>query len=79
MRPVEVLEQIVMIVILLAWVAWVAGLLPMPWVRDVLYYASPPPLLAILIVRLLRYRAALREAEAIAQQRGRADGPLKMK
>jgi len=79
MRPVEVLEQCVMIAILLAWVAWVAGLLPMPWVRDVLYYGTPPPLVAILVVRVLRYRAALREAEAIAQQRGRADGPFRMK
>ncbi|MBM3476055.1 MAG: hypothetical protein FJX75_22525 [Armatimonadetes bacterium] len=79
MRPVEVVEQCVMIAILLAWLVWAIGLVPMPWFRDVLYFATPPPLILILVLRVLRYRQAVREAESIAEQRGRADGPFKMK
>ena len=79
MRPVELVEQSVMIAILLAWLAWIIGFVPMPWFRDVLYFVTPPPLIFILIVRLLRYRQAVREAESTAEHRGRADGPYKMK
>lgn len=73
MRPVELAEQLVMIAIVLAWLAWILGFVPMPWFRDVLYYGSPPPLIAILIVRLVRYRQALREAESVAEQRSKLD------
>jgi len=79
MRPLELTEQLVMILILLAWVAWIIGLVTVPWFRDVLYFATPPPLIIILVLRVLRYRQAVREAEAMAEQRGRADGPLRMK
>jgi hypothetical protein len=79
MRPAEVVEQVVMIAILLAWLVWALGFVPVPWFRDVLYFGTPPPLILILILRVLRYRQAVREAESIAEQRGRADGPLKMK
>jgi hypothetical protein len=44
----------------------------------VLYYATPPPLIVILVLRLLRYRQAVREAESVAEQRGRMGGPFPM-
>ena len=79
MRPLELAEQLVMILILLAWLAWVIGLVTVPWFRDALYYGTPLPLIIITVLRVLRYRQAVREAEAVAEQRGRADGPLRMK
>jgi hypothetical protein len=79
MRPLEIVEQIVMIAILLAWVVWVLGLVPMPWFTQVLYFGTPPPLIVIFILRVQRYRQALRDAEAMAEQRGRFGGPSPMK
>ena len=73
MRPVEWIEQIVMILVLIAWIPWIFGLVSSEPYRMVLYYGSPIPLLIILVNRLLRYRQAVREAEAIAEQRGQLD------
>ncbi|MBM3499043.1 MAG: hypothetical protein FJX74_10270 [Armatimonadetes bacterium] len=78
MRPIEWVEQLVMIAIVIAWAVWVVGLVQAPWFRDVLYFGTPPPLIVILVLRILRYRQAVREAEAIAEQRGRMDGPHTM-
>jgi hypothetical protein len=78
MRPLEVVEQIVMIAILLAWVVWILGFVPMPWFAHVLYYGTPPPLIVIFILRVRRYRQALRDAEAMTEQRG-FGGPRPMK
>jgi hypothetical protein len=72
LRWIEHLEQVVMIVILLAWIAWVLGLVTAPWYQTALYWGTPPPLVVILIVRLRRYYAAVREAESMAAQRGQA-------
>jgi len=79
MRPMELAEQLVMIGIVIAWLLWIIGLVHATWFRDVLYFATPPPLIAILVLRILRYRQAIREAEAMAEQRGRMDGPHPMK
>jgi cytochrome c oxidase subunit IV len=78
MRPLELVEQLVMILIVIAWMLWVVGFVQVPWYRDVLYYATPPPLIVILVLRLLRYRQAVREAESVAEQRGRMGGPFPM-
>ncbi|MBM3498721.1 MAG: hypothetical protein FJX74_08625 [Armatimonadetes bacterium] len=78
MRPLELVEQLVMIAIVILWALWVVGFVQAPWFRDVLYFGTPPPLIAILILRLLRYRRAVREAEAMAEQRGRTGGPYPM-
>jgi hypothetical protein len=75
MRPLEVAEQIFMIAIMLAWLVWILGFVSMPWFTHVLYYGTPPPLIAILVLRVLRYRQALRDAEATPEQRGRFGGP----
>jgi hypothetical protein len=72
-RLVEWVEQIVMILVLIAWMPWIFGLVSSELYRMILYYGSPVPLLIILVNRLLRYRQAVREAEAIADQRAQLD------
>lgn len=79
MGPLELVEQLVMIAIILAWLAWILGFAPLPWFRDALYFGTPVPLLVILVLRLVRYRRAVREAEDLAEQRSRIDAPYRMK
>jgi hypothetical protein len=80
MRPVEWVEQIVMILVVIAWIPWIFGMgAAYEWYRIVLYYGTPIPLLIILVNRLLRYRQAVREAEAIAEQRAQVDTDRKLK
>jgi hypothetical protein len=61
-----------MILVLVA-VPWVFGLVSAAWYHALLFYGTPVPVLAIFVNRVMRYRQALREAEAIAQQRSQVD------
>ncbi len=79
MRLVEWVEQIVMILVVIAWMPWIFGLLSGEPYRMILYYGTPIPLLIILVNRLLRYRQAVREAEAVAEQRAQVDTDRKLK
>ncbi len=79
MRPVEWVEQIIMIVIVVAWIPWIFSLVDHEWYRVALYYGSPVPLLVIFVNRVMRYRQAVREAEAIADQRAQVDTDRKLK
>ena len=79
MRRVEWVEQIIMILVVIAWIPWVLGLVGHEGYRIMLYYGTPIPLLVILANRLLRYREAVREAEAIAEQRAQVDTDRQLK
>jgi hypothetical protein len=69
----------VMILVVVAWIPWIFGVASQEWYRMALYYGSPIPLLIILANRILRYRAAVREAEAIAEQRAQVDTDRELK
>ncbi|MGQ9732658.1 MAG: hypothetical protein ACUVX8_15475 [Candidatus Zipacnadales bacterium] len=85
MRPVEWFEQIVMVLVIIAWAGWfwlisVYGIIASPpWLYKLMYYGTPIPVLIILANRLLRYRAAIRDAEALSEQRGKIDGSYRLK
>ena len=74
----EIVEQLVMILVIIAWIPWIFGYAPTPWYERALY-ATIIPVLLILVIRLLRYRKAVEEAEDVAAQRSKVDTPNKLR
>jgi membrane protein implicated in regulation of membrane protease activity len=77
----EWIETLVMIVVILLWWPYVfAPLAPglfafagHPLYRQLLFVVTPIPLVVIFVLRLRRYRSALREAQEAAEQRAQVD------
>ena len=80
-------ETLIMIAVIILWWPYVFlatfpslfGFAAHPAYRGLLFYGTPIPLLVILASRVVRYRAALKEADDVAAQRAQVDSDRKLR
>ena len=70
----ETIEQIVMILVILAFIPWVLMGCERGLYQTLIFWIGGIITVAIFVIRVRRYREAVREAEEMAQHRGQ--GPL---